>query len=198
MPFTLRTSASALAPLRTGRLLLDAPRDGDLDALHEIYGDARTWRHLPSGRHAELEQTASLLERWLDDWRTVGLGAWVVHEASDPSTIVGHGGCALRGDARTGGAFWNLGYRFSPEAQGHGYATELSLAAVAAARGLRPEVPVVAYLLEHNTASARVAEKAGLVLRHRGLDAGNPDPAAVRLVYADRELTDAELRAALA
>lgn len=198
MPFTPRTTASTLAPLRSGRLLLDGPRADDLDDLHEIYGDPRTWLHLPSGRHAEVAQTAALLERWLDDWRTVGLGAWVVHEASDPSFVIGHGGCALRGDLDGGGAFWNLGYRFRPEAQGHGYATELSLAAIEAARGLRPEVPVVAYLLEHNHASARVAEKAGLTLRHRAPDAGNPDPAAIRLVYADRELTTAELRATLA
>jgi RimJ/RimL family protein N-acetyltransferase len=198
MPFTPRTTASALAPLRTARLLLDAPRVDDLDALHEIYGDARTWTHLPTGRHADPDRTAQLLERWLDDWRTTGLGAWVVHEAADPSTVIGHGGCALRGDAESGGAFWNLGYRFSPEAQGRGYATELSRAAIEAARGLRPEVPVVAYLLEHNVASARVAEKVGLVLRHRAPDAGNPDPDAIRLVYADRELSPAELRSTLA
>jgi hypothetical protein len=42
-----------------------------------------------------------------------------------------------------------------------------------------------------------VAEKVGLSLRHSAPDAGNPDPEAVRLVYADRELTDLELAAAL-
>lgn len=198
MPFTPRTTANALAPLRSGRLLLDAPRLDDLDQLHEIYGDPRTWTHLPSGRHADRAQTAALLERWLDDWNTVGLGAWVVHEASDPSHVIGHGGCALRGNAASGGAFWNLGYRFRPEAQGRGHATELSLAAIDAARALRPEVPVVAYLLEHNLASARVTEKAGLALRHRAPDAGNPDPEAIRLVYADRELSADELRSTLA
>ncbi len=57
----------------------------------------------------------------------------------------------------------------------------------------RPEIPVVAYLLEHNTASARVAEKIGLTLAHRGIDTGNPDPDAIRLVYADRKLSCDEL-----
>jgi RimJ/RimL family protein N-acetyltransferase len=46
----------------------------------------------------------------------------------------------------------------------------------------------VAYLLENNRASAAVAEKLGLTLRHRGPDAGNPDPSAIRVVYADRPL----------
>jgi RimJ/RimL family protein N-acetyltransferase len=47
---------------------------------------------------------------------------------------------------------------------------------------------VVAYLLEHNHASRRTAERSGLQLRWRGPDAGNPDPDAVRLVHADREV----------
>ena len=53
--------------------------------------------------------------------------------------------------------------------------------------------PVVACLLEHNVQSRGRAERAGLSLVWRGPDAGNPDPAAVRLVYADRPLPDAVL-----
>jgi hypothetical protein len=37
-----------------------------------------------------------------------------------------------------------------------------------------------------------VAEKAGLTLVHRGPDPGDPDPDVMRLVYADRALTDAQ------
>lgn len=87
-------------------------------------------------------------------------------------------------------AFWNLGYRYAPEAQGRGFATEL-------ARERRPELPVVAYLLENNPASAAVARKLGLTLRHRGPDAGNPDPSAQRLVFADRALSESELAATM-
>lgn len=173
----------------TQRLQLDAPRDADLEDLHRIYSDARTWTHLPSGRFADLATTRSALGRWLEDWRNHGLGAWTAREAG---VLVGHGGCAVRQDA-----FWNLGYRFAPEAQGRGLATELSRAATTAAREVRPELPVVAYLLEHNAASAVVAVKVGLALRHRGPDAGNPDPSAVRLVFSDRELSDRELSATM-
>lgn len=173
----------------TRRLQLDAPRDADLEDLHRIYSDARTWTHLPSGRFADLATTRNALDRWLEDWRKHGLGAWVARE---DGVMVGHGGCAVRQDA-----FWNLGYRFAPEAQGRGLATELSRAAVTAARELHPDFPVVAYLLEHNAASAVVAEKVGLALRHRGPDAGNPDLSAVRLVYSDRELSDQELAATM-
>lgn len=56
---------------------------------------------------------------------------------------------------------------------------------------------MVAYLLEHNLASARVAEKLGLSLQQRGPDVGSPDPEAIRLVYADRALSEAQLAAAM-
>ncbi|HEY1701888.1 MAG TPA: hypothetical protein VGG75_19450 [Trebonia sp.] len=71
---------------------------------------------------------------------------------------------------------------------------------MAAARSARPELPVAALLLEHNRASAAVAERAGLDLIWRGPDACNPDPAAIRLVYADRPIdsdTIAKLTAAV-
>lgn len=69
--------------------------------------------------------------------------------------------------------------------------------AVEAAHRLRPEIPVVAYLLEHNVASAHVATGVGLVLVHRCADTGNPDPTAIRLVFVDRELDEAELATVL-
>lgn len=125
---------------RTERLELEAPLPEDLEELHRLYSDPRTWTHLPSG---------------------------------------------------------NLGYRFAPEAQRRGLATELARTALATARDTRPELPVVAYLLEHNRASAAVTEKVGLTLRHRGPDAGNPDPSAVRLVFADRALSEEELGATM-
>ncbi|MDO4066416.1 GNAT family N-acetyltransferase [Clavibacter michiganensis] len=101
--------------------------------------------------------------------------------------VVGFGGCGIAHDA-----FWNLGYRFSPAVHGRGFATEMASWALARARILRPELPIVAYLVAHNRASAAVAEKAGLTLVHRAPDPGNPDPGVLRLVYADRALTDAE------
>ena len=53
-------------------------------------------------------------------------------------------------------------------------------------RRSNPDLPVIAYLLEHNAESRGRAERSGLSMVWRGPDAGNPDPAAVRLIYADR------------
>ncbi|MDZ5077725.1 GNAT family N-acetyltransferase [Nesterenkonia sp. HG001] len=180
-------AAETLAP----GLLLARPAEDDLTELHAIYSDPRVWTHLPSARHTEQGQTHELLSLWRRSWQDHGLGQWIVRDP-DSGQMLGHGGCAVRG-----GFCWNLGYRFAAEAHGRGHATDVARAGLAAARAARPQLPVIAYLLEHNRASARVAEKVGLVLRHRGPDAGNPDPDAVRLIYSDRELADEEVSRAV-
>ena len=122
-------------------------------------------------------------------WERDGLGYWTARLRADlPGTslragdVIGTGGCALR----VGTSWWNLYYRLTPAAWGRGLAAELVDAALEAAHAVAPDRPVVAYLLEHNVQSRGRAERAGLTLVWRGPDAGNPDAAAVRLVYADR------------
>jgi RimJ/RimL family protein N-acetyltransferase len=72
----------------------------------------------------------------------------------------------------------------------------MGLRAIEAARDVEPDRPVLAYLLEHNTASRRTAERLGMRLAWRGPDRPNPDHDAIRLVYVDRPPTD-ELVAAI-
>ncbi len=177
------------ARVETERLLLTAPVEADLAELHALHADPGVWRHLPSGRHAGPEQTRALVDGYRADWAAHGLGPWTVRPRGG-GPVLGMGGCSLRH-----GLAWNVYYRLAPAAWGRGYAQEVVAQARRWAARLRPELPVVAYLLEHNEGSRRAAERAGLVLVHRGPDAGNPDPAAVRLVYADRPV-DAALLAA--
>jgi RimJ/RimL family protein N-acetyltransferase len=89
------------------------------------------------------------------------------------------------------------GHRFAADVHGHGYATELASKALRQAHAVDPARPVVASLLEHNIASERVAVKLGMKLMYRARDVGNPDLSAVRLVYADRPLSAAELSATI-
>lgn len=131
-----------------------------------------------------------VLTRPLSRFRAVAPAEMSVAPAPS-GELIGNGGCTL-----LGGEVWNLGYRLSADHHGNGYATELASAAVERAHAVDPARPVIAYLVEHNRASARVAEKAGLALVHRTADAGNPDPSVQRLVYADRPLTGEQLAAA--
>lgn len=172
-------------------LRLDVPSLNDVEPIHRIYSDPRVWGHLPSGCHTSVDQTEEMVLGWIRGWERDGLSSWIVREAGTDE-VLGACGCWTKA-----GVFWNLGYRFAYDAHGRGLATEASREAVAAAVRIRPDLPVVAFLLEHNLASARVAEKAGLTLRHRGPDAGNLDPEAVRVIYADRELTAEQVDATL-
>ena len=186
--------------LSTPRLRLDAVVADDLDDHVALMSDPGTWAHLPSGRHTSPERTMQGIQHSLGHWQRDGLGYWTARLREDlPGTdlragdVVGTGGCALR----VGTAWWNLYYRFTPAAWGHGLAAELVDAALATAHTVVPERPVVAYLLQHNERSRGRAEGAGLQLLWRGPDARDPDPTAVRLVYADRDV-DPDLLARIA
>lgn len=174
----------------TARLNLAEVTGSDLEDLHALSADPRVWEHYPSGRHLDRETTADQLARFRDSWAAAGLGYWTAR-LRESGEFVGAGGCALRR-----GTLWNVYYRIRPEFQGQGYASELVTAAVRAAGELRADLPIIAYLLEHNAASRRTAERAGFRQAWRGPDAGNPNPDAVRLVYADRPLTAEQLAAA--
>ena len=179
----------------TSRTTLHRPTPDDVPAMFEICSDPRVWTHYPSLRHTAPERTALSLRRWISGWETHGLGTWVVRSRED-ATVLGYCGCSMLGAGMEHGAVWNLGYRFAVAAQGRGLATEVSRRAIERARAAAGERPIIAYLVEHNTASAAVATKLGLTLVDRAPDTGNPDPGAVRLVYADRQLSVDELRTA--
>jgi RimJ/RimL family protein N-acetyltransferase len=182
----------------TDRLSLRRPQPADVDAVFAVNADPRVWTHFPSLRPTDPAQIRMMIERWSRSWKTHRLGSWVVR-LRETGEVIGNGGCTMIGSDPDDPAarLWNLGYRLSADHHGHGYATELARAALAeAARGDRA-VPVIAFLVEHNRASAAVAEKVGLALVHRVPDAGNPDPAVMRLIYADRALSPAQLATAL-
>ncbi|MGY1702440.1 GNAT family N-acetyltransferase [Geodermatophilus sp. SYSU D00766] len=187
-----------LTSVTTARLRLDAVAPADADEHLALLSDPGTWAHLPSGRVTSPEEVATRIGHSLEDWAHAGLGYWTARLREDadvpglrPGQVVGTGGCACP----PGRSWWNLYYRFTPPAWGHGLAAELVTAALDAAHAVAPDRPVVASLLEHNERSRGRAERAGLSLVWRGPDAGNPDPDAVRLVYADRPLDDALLAA---
>ncbi|HCE60737.1 GNAT family N-acetyltransferase [Janibacter terrae] len=178
-----------LQHVRTERLRLDIPTIEDLSNLHAIYSDPRTWAHSPEDLQTHERTTFVMLAGWLHGWERDGLGPWIVRSLDD-GTFLGNAGCWLRP-----GGWWNLGYAIAPDSRRAGLATEACAPALTAAREVRPDGPVLARLLEHNTASRRVAERLGMTLVHRGPAEGAPD--AVRLVYADREVTSEELAARL-
>ena len=177
--------------VRTPRLWLDVATVADVEDLHQIHADPQSWEHFPAGRHADRLMSEQMVVNGDRQWAEHGLGYWSVRDA-EGGRVVGRGGCAVP----AGCPWWNLYYRFDASVLRRGYATEMAQAAIEAAHAIGPQRAVLAYLLEHNEASRRTAERLGLRLVWRGPDVGNPDRDAVRLVYVDRE-PNAELTEAI-
>jgi RimJ/RimL family protein N-acetyltransferase len=173
-------------PVMVGELVLTPVSRDDLPEIHRLHADPAVWRHLPSGRHLTLVRTREMIEYYIDDW-SHGVGYWTARLRSS-GDYVGIGGCRVREDT-----VWNIYYRLDPAYQGRGFATQIARAGMRAAARVAPDLPITAVLLEHNLASKAVAEKLGLTRVWSGPDEGNPDPAAVRLIYADREVTPTQL-----
>lgn len=189
--------------LRTERLLLRPLTLDDTDEYFRVYSDPRTWDNLPSGRHTSREQSERAIQRSIHSQERFGFSHCSVVlcdgvEGVTAGSFLGSAGAAmLEFDA------WNLGYRFSPEAWGRGFATEAALAALDAARRAQPEIPVTARVLATNTASVRVLERLDVELVWRGRSADAPahdgDTAHLeRLIFADRPIDAATLDAVIA
>jgi RimJ/RimL family protein N-acetyltransferase len=178
-------------PVSTQRLALTPLQLADVDAVFRVFSDAATWRHLPSGRHTDREQSRRVVEDAEDSWVTAGLGPWAIRvtdasaSAELPAgTFIGTGGVTM-----TPTSVWNLGYRLSPESWGRGFATEVALAAVDAAAAWDADRPITARVMSNNPASGTVALRAGLSLIWEG-----PSTAAVKTgtwgqIYSDRDVS---------
>jgi len=173
--------------IRTDRLVLTPVTPADITAVHDLFADARTWTHLPAGRHTSRAVTEDLVQRKIGGRVRHGLGSWVARTA-ECGTFVGLGGVDM-----TAGGVWNLGYRLVPEHHGHGYATELARAALVAAHDLRPGVPVTARVLTSNPASARVLVRVGLAQVWQGPTRTAAPQGAQCQAWSDRDLTPAQL-----
>jgi RimJ/RimL family protein N-acetyltransferase len=167
--------------VRTDRLDLRATDpEADLEALAVIFADADGWWHEPTGRHTSVGMSRAWLQRSAARW-SEGLSYWTIRLRAG-GEVIGAGGVQRH---RTG--TWNLFYRLATAYWGAGYATEIGRAALAAAAQVDPSVAVIAWILEHNTPSRRVAERLGLIDRGLRLDTND---GIARLAYADRELDD--------
>lgn len=189
--------------LHTDRLLLTPLTLDHVDDYFRVYGDPRTWEHLPGGVHTSRGDSARAIERSMASLREFGFGhcAVVLREPVGglaPGSFIGSAGASML----PFGA-WNLGYRFAPEAWGHGLAGEAARVSLEAARSTQPEAPVTARVLASNPASVRVLERLDLELVWSGISSTAPASAddtthLERLVFADRSLADETLQAVIA
>jgi RimJ/RimL family protein N-acetyltransferase len=141
--------------LLTSRLDLRAMTPDDLDLLHPIISDPRNCAHVPEWPKENLDTSREWIERFSARWAANGLGYWTVRLRAT-SAVIGVGGAERRKE------FWNLYYLLDWNHRGHGYATELALAAQRQATALEPDLPLIAWIHQDNTASQAIARHLGL------------------------------------
>ncbi|QFU92395.1 GNAT family N-acetyltransferase [Amycolatopsis sp. YIM 10] len=145
--------------LVTGRLSLRRPVPGDIDAIHAIHRDPLACAHNPSDQLTARDEAEQLFHRWDAHWSSHGFGYWTVRTAGAPGPA---GFCGLKVMEFRDRMVLNLFYRFAPAHWGAGLGTEAATAVVEWAAAHRPDHSVIARVRPANTASAKVAARAGL------------------------------------
>ncbi|WP_188193303.1 GNAT family N-acetyltransferase [Nonomuraea sp. SYSU D8015] len=157
--------------LLTARLSLRRPVPDDIDAIFAIHSDPAACLHNPSDALSKREEAMELFQRWDDHWRRFGYGYWVVRRR-DPGRTLGF--CGTKVVDLNGMSVLNLFYRFEVSSWGQGVASEAATAVVEWVTERVPDLPVIARVRPANTASQRVAVRAGLV-RAEHLDTAGED-----------------------
>jgi ribosomal-protein-alanine N-acetyltransferase len=149
-------------PIETGRLRLRPLTDADADtaALHRIYGDAETMRHVGRSRRptADLDATRRVVEFVCRHDELHGFSMWAVDEL-DGDPVVGIAGLLW---VEGHGPEVEAAYVLRRDRWGRGYATEALRAVLAAGHGELGLGRIVALAYPENDASRRVMEKAGM------------------------------------
>lgn len=145
--------------IHTERLVLRKVELADVDTMIALHADPEAVRHRPEGPGSP-GQSRLLFESWLQHWIDHGFGYWAIVLAGTDEPV-GFGGLQL---AETDdGAYLNVFYRLFPSAWGHGYATEMVMAAIEWATLALPELPITIITPTVNEAAIRVATRLGFV-----------------------------------
>lgn len=146
--------------LRTARLSLRRPTPADIDAIYRIHSDPRAYTYNPADALANRAEAEELYQRWNEHWNQHDFGYWTVHRHVQTSQPLGF--CGLKLMTLHGRTVVNLFYRLDPSAWGNGVATDAATAVVNWATAQLPDQPIIARVRPGNTASLKVAARAGL------------------------------------
>lgn len=145
--------------IKTERLILVKPQDGDLVRYFEIHGDPQTNLFNPYGALPDIESAREELAYLLGHWEAYDFGPWRIAERDNPEYMIGLGGldCRKYGHALR----LNLGYRFDQAFWGKGYATELAVQAIRYGFDDLGMEEIYGLVRPRHFASIRILEKSG-------------------------------------
>jgi len=147
--------------IRTENLIISKVSHSHADALFRIYGDVENNAYNPSPPFSSIEHSQSVLNAWIEHWSVKGVGNHAVSMTSDKDCIIGFGGFSFK--KFRGKEVLNLGYKFTPDVWGNGYATEFVNGIIEHTVLPGNVIEVIARTHPENIASIRVLEKTGFI-----------------------------------
>lgn len=160
--------------LKSEHLTMRPVSTSDVDDLFRIYGDPATNTFNPAGPFPDKAHAATILSRWLTHWDEKRFGNWAIALKETPEKVIGFGGLSI--STYAGITINNLGYRFSADAWGKGFATELSRCAVRYGFEELHLEEISAVVRGDHLASQKVLSKAGLKYLEEIYDVDNAPP----------------------
>jgi RimJ/RimL family protein N-acetyltransferase len=154
--------STVLVPvLETERLRLRGHRLDDFGASAEMWADAIVTRYI-GGKPFTAEESWSRLLRYAGHWALLGFGYWVVEEIRT-DRFIGEAGFAdyMRNMEPSLQRMPEIGWAFTSQSHGKGFATEAVRAIVAWGDEHFQTSPTACIIHPENATSIRVAEKCG-------------------------------------
>jgi RimJ/RimL family protein N-acetyltransferase len=161
--------------IETARLLLEPFSLQHLDGLHSMDSDPQVMRYI--GPVKTIEETRTSINGCAQRWDQLGYGWWAVIEKENGDLI---GSACVQNVAHAPDAPLELAWRFTPSAQGKGYATEAGKAAMRFAFEHVNADLVIAVAHPENAASIKVMQRIGMTYRGTETHYGMQLPTYVR------------------
>jgi RimJ/RimL family protein N-acetyltransferase len=154
---------SLVPVIETERLRLRGHTLADFDAAAAMWGDGQVTRFI-GGKPSTREESWARFIRYPGHWHLLGHGYWAVEEKATGLFVgdIGFGSFKRIIDPPLDEP--EQGWALAPAAHGKGYASEAVAASLRWAEAhFGPKVHFVCMIAPENTASIRVAEKAGYI-----------------------------------
>ncbi len=159
--------------IETEKLFLRRWLKEDLEPYARLCADPGVMRFIGNGSTLNREQSGEQVSRFVRHWDDRGFGLWAVEE-KESGAFVGFAGLSYQEDWPEGEHKTEVGWRLDRAFWGRGLATEAAKASVTYGLETLGLERIISIIQPENTASRRVAEKAGLTPRGETRWRGTP------------------------
>ncbi|MCY0969992.1 GNAT family N-acetyltransferase [Chryseobacterium wangxinyae] len=158
--------------LETERLILREILQEDAEAFFAMDSNPEVVKYVGIKPLTDISQSVKMIESIRNQYIENGIGRWAVVRKEDKK-MVGWSGLKLIKEINNHQNIYDLGYRFTPEYWGKGYATETSIAVLNYAFNEMKLNNVFAYADVENYASNHVLKKLGFEEKDTFIDEGD-------------------------